>query len=790
MADGQVVFSTELDTGGVQKGIQDLDGTINKWGKAIVGSKVFGAVAKGIVSVAKAGVEYNAQMEAYQTNFSVLLGEQAAALEHVAELREMAAKTPFGMEDLASASQTMLSFGLGVDDTMNSLKMLGDISLGNKEKLSALSLAFSQVSAAGKLTGQDLLQMINAGFNPLNTIAEATGTSLGDLKEVMSGGNGSEEFQEQMKAAQTEVKKLGENASEGAKLLAQIGEEGVISAQMVGIAMEMETSPGGRFYNGMEQASKTMSGLVSTLKDDAMQLAGNALTPLSNALTNVVLPAAISAVGALNDLFETDGNIKISAETQEAVDAINSLGTKIEEIKTTYATEAIKVKVEYEESMNLVEELEDLQTRLDSTPRRLWSEQDKEDLRSLTSQLVELNPELAKFVGSDGIINKEAEAVRELITEYKNLAIAKAAQRASEQAWDVYFQAEAEAENLRTIRNELSNARTVAAETLVTWQDIASAAGKSYQALTQFTVETFTGAGIDGFEVMTGYVNSARESLQAYIDLGGDISQLPNLYDYFNGFTVLSADEIMANADATTSLGEAMKVVGEAAFVQEGVQQNTIEQIAADLAAGEAAIAAAEKTAAEALTRAQTWETTVNNIASGVSMFSQTAETANTAIDGVKENAESLTAEPYEAELGVDDQASAGIASVDSKLSELNGKSATVTINYKTTGSIPNVDGSHADGLDYVPFDNYLALLHKGEQVLTAEEAKALRELSGRDYASKLATRSYLGGAENRLAGANETIVNQTINFNVPVQTPDEFAQTMKLYATYGFSGA
>lgn len=159
MADGQVVFSTELDAAGIKRGLDGLQGTINKWGAAIVGSKAFSMITDALVGVTKAGIEYNAQMEAYQTNFGVLLGDQAKALEHVAELREMAAKTPFGMEDLASASQTMLSFGLGVDDTMNSLQMLGDISLGNQERFSSLSLAFAQVSAAGKLTGQDLLQI-------------------------------------------------------------------------------------------------------------------------------------------------------------------------------------------------------------------------------------------------------------------------------------------------------------------------------------------------------------------------------------------------------------------------------------------------------------------------------------------------------------------------------------------------------------------------------------------------------------------------------------------------------
>lgn len=159
MADGSVVFTTELDAAGIKSGLDGLSGTINKWGAAIVGSQAFAKITEGLIAVTKAGIEYNAQMEAYQTNFTVLLGDEAAALSHVAEMREMAAKTPFGMEDLASANQTLLAFGISAEESMTAMQRLGDISLGNKERFSSLALAFAQVSSAGKLTGQDLLQI-------------------------------------------------------------------------------------------------------------------------------------------------------------------------------------------------------------------------------------------------------------------------------------------------------------------------------------------------------------------------------------------------------------------------------------------------------------------------------------------------------------------------------------------------------------------------------------------------------------------------------------------------------
>lgn len=108
--------------------------------------------------------------------------------------------------------------------------MLGDIALGNGDRLQSLSLAFAQVTATGKLTGQDLLQMVNAGFNPLEAIAKKTGKSMIELKDAMSKGQ--------------------------------------ISVKDVEEAMKSATSDGGRFFEGMDKASKTFSGVMSTLRDN------------------------------------------------------------------------------------------------------------------------------------------------------------------------------------------------------------------------------------------------------------------------------------------------------------------------------------------------------------------------------------------------------------------------------------------------------------------------------------------------------------------------------------------
>ena len=106
----------------------------------------------------------------------------------------MASTTPYETTDLIGATQTMIGFGISAEEAQGYLNVLGDIAMGDSQKMQSLALAFSQCQSTGKLMGQDLLQMINQGFNPLLYISKMTGKSIGTLKEEMSEGKISAEM--------------------------------------------------------------------------------------------------------------------------------------------------------------------------------------------------------------------------------------------------------------------------------------------------------------------------------------------------------------------------------------------------------------------------------------------------------------------------------------------------------------------------------------------------------------------------------------------------------------------
>lgn len=286
--DGSLKFDTEINESGFNSGISKLGG-IAKKGAGVAVAAV-GAVTAALGAGVVAGVKYNASIESYQTSFEVMTGSAEKAAEVIDKLKKVGAETPFELPDLADTTQLLMNYGFSADEAMDKMMMLGDISQGSAEKMSRIATAYGQMSSAGKVSLEDVKQMIEAGFNPLQEISESTGESMASLYDRIS--------------------------------------KGTISVDEITASMQRATSEGGKYFQSMEKQSQTFSGLISTLKDNAQQLLGEVVKPISDGLTESLLPAAISAIEQLTQGFEENG---VSGMIQAAGNIVNGLITGIME---------------------------------------------------------------------------------------------------------------------------------------------------------------------------------------------------------------------------------------------------------------------------------------------------------------------------------------------------------------------------------------------------------------------------------------------------------------------------
>ncbi len=293
MADvGEVRYKAVVDNSGIdteikktEKGLGGLDDPIKKTsskfsglgnvgvtalkgiGTAFVG--LASAAGAGVAAVAKMGIEYNAQMQSYQTAFTTMLGSAEKAQKLTDDLKEMAAQTPLAMTDLADASQILLAFGSSAEELPNQLKRLGDVAQGDAQALGTMATAFGRIQSNGYASLEEINMMIDQGFNPLQLIADKTGESMADVRKRVS--------------------------------------EGKVSFEELNEALIIATDSGGQFYNAMENQSKTFEGQMSTLQDNISALTGTLTADLFDGLANDALPKVNEWVDQLMTAAEEGG---------------------------------------------------------------------------------------------------------------------------------------------------------------------------------------------------------------------------------------------------------------------------------------------------------------------------------------------------------------------------------------------------------------------------------------------------------------------------------------------------
>lgn len=204
-------------------------------------------------------------------SFGVMAGKQQGAALHK-DLIKYATDSIYGSEVFGEA-KTMLGYGMKANKIMPNLKMIGDVSMGDKNEMQSLALALAQSSGAGKLRGNEMVQYTNTKFNPLMEISKMTGKGLPELNKEMA--------------------------------------EGKISFQEIIKALEHATGPMGLFHDGMKKIGETPTGkwiaftgaietFGGTLGMKVLPVLGGVATLLNGFLSNQTLFYTVaSGIGAM-----------------------------------------------------------------------------------------------------------------------------------------------------------------------------------------------------------------------------------------------------------------------------------------------------------------------------------------------------------------------------------------------------------------------------------------------------------------------------------------------------------
>ncbi len=217
----------------------------------------------------------NADMEQYLASFETALGSAEAAQRMVRNIAAFAAKTPLELPDVSEYTKLLMNYGYASDTVLDKLRQLGDLAEGNVSKLGSVTQAYGQMYAKGKVTGEELLQMTEAGVPLLSALAESMGKTAGEVQDMVSKG--------------------------------QVG------IAELDAAIASLTTGTGRFAGAMEKQSTTMNGMLSTLQDNLAQMGRDA--------GQGVFQETKEAIREVNELLEEarkDGTVADIAETAGA----------------------------------------------------------------------------------------------------------------------------------------------------------------------------------------------------------------------------------------------------------------------------------------------------------------------------------------------------------------------------------------------------------------------------------------------------------------------------------------
>ena len=197
------------------------------------------------------------EFQQLEVAFTTLLQSKEKADALMAQMIDLAAKTPFDLQGVANGARQLLAYGFAAEDITDTLTRLGNVAAGLGLPLERLTYLYGTTAVQGRLYARDMLQFTSSGIPVLQEMAKIYGKTTEEINSMVSAG----------KIGFEDVRKVIENM----------------------------TNEGGQFYNLMQEQSKTITGLISNL-GDALDTMFNDIGKSQEGIIAGVLQGTISLV--------------------------------------------------------------------------------------------------------------------------------------------------------------------------------------------------------------------------------------------------------------------------------------------------------------------------------------------------------------------------------------------------------------------------------------------------------------------------------------------------------------
>ena len=278
--EGKLLFEVRADQSDIKKDIEAIKKQFESltkktqeegekqaqvWQNLIKGATAY-FTFQGASAFIKQVIAIRSQFQQLEIAFGTMLKSKEKANALMAQMTDLAAKTPFGLQEVSEGAKRLLAFQVPAEEVTETLRRMGDVAAGLGVPMGQLIHVYGQVKAQGKLMTNDLYQFMNAGIPIIAELSKVVGKSETEIKDMVSAGK--------------------------------------IGFPEVQAVIKGMTDEGGLFYNLMAEQSKTLSGQLSNLEDNF----DNMLNEIGKA-TEGIASGAISSVAFLVENYQTLGKV-------------------------------------------------------------------------------------------------------------------------------------------------------------------------------------------------------------------------------------------------------------------------------------------------------------------------------------------------------------------------------------------------------------------------------------------------------------------------------------------------